>query len=58
MTEEKRKELADEIGDVLYYVSELCSSFELDMCEIATNNIIKLRDRLKRGVIKGNGDRK
>jgi len=45
-----------EIGDVMWYVSEVCNTLGLDLNEICKDNLDKLRDRKKRGVIKGNGD--
>jgi NTP pyrophosphatase (non-canonical NTP hydrolase) len=34
-----------ELGDVLYYVSEMCSALHLSMAEVASYNIEKLRNR-------------
>ena len=51
-----RKEVAAEIGDVLWYCAVLADDIGCDLETIANNNIIKLNDRLARGVIGGNGD--
>jgi NTP pyrophosphatase (non-canonical NTP hydrolase) len=51
-----RAELLDEVGDVLWYLSELCSSVGLSLNEIADLNLVKLSRRLARGKIKGSGD--
>jgi NTP pyrophosphatase (non-canonical NTP hydrolase) len=41
--------LAKEIGDVLWMVAELCTSFDLDMDEVAEANIEKLKKRYPNG---------
>ena len=56
VTSIKKDAIAKELGDVLWYVSNLASELELDMEQIAHANIQKLFDRMKRGVIKGSGD--
>jgi NTP pyrophosphatase (non-canonical NTP hydrolase) len=54
--DEVRKEVSKELGDVLWYLSQLASLFDLKLDDIATENIVKLYDRLNRGVISGSGD--
>ena len=51
-----RKDLAKELGDVLWMVAELCTTYGLDMGEVMVENIEKLTDRMERGVIVGEGD--
>lgn len=51
-----RKEIAKEIGDVLWYCANLAEEFGLELHDIAQMNIDKLHSRKKRGVIKGSGD--
>lgn len=51
-----KKELLDEIGDVLWFVAEICNHLEVDMSEVADNNLKKLKSRQKRNLIKGSGD--
>jgi NTP pyrophosphatase (non-canonical NTP hydrolase) len=41
--------LAEELGDVLWYVAALCSKFDLDLSEIMRANIEKLRLRYPEG---------
>jgi NTP pyrophosphatase (non-canonical NTP hydrolase) len=53
---EDRKALADELGDVLWYVAEVATVLDVDLDEVAKNNLEKLRSRADRGVIKGSGD--
>jgi len=55
-TEEQIDAIGEELGDVLWYISQLCTEFYLDMSEVATRNIEKLRSRKERGVIGGSGD--
>jgi len=56
VTEEKRKELAKELGDLLWYVARACAELELSMNDVAAANLGKLSDRKARGVITGSGD--
>lgn len=54
--DETRTSIQKELGDVLWYVSQIASELELSLDEIAEGNIKKLYDRMDRGVLKGNGD--
>lgn len=56
VTTEDKKELAKELGDVLWYVAALASELDLCLSEIAEVNLEKLQSRMKRNVIKGSGD--
>lgn len=56
ITEEKRVELGKEIGDVLWYCAALADELQLDLNQIAQDNINKLQSRKERGVLKGSGD--
>ena len=51
-----RTEISAELGDVLWYIAVLASDIGIELSDIATNNIIKLKDRQARCVIGGNGD--
>ena len=55
-TEEKRLELAKEIGDGMWYCATLSHDIGYTLDEIATMNYEKLSSRQKRGVINGSGD--
>jgi NTP pyrophosphatase (non-canonical NTP hydrolase) len=48
--------LRKELGDVLWYVSEICTEHGLDMGGVARDNLKKLQDRKERGQIHGSGD--
>lgn len=50
--------LASEIGDVLWYLSQLCEHFDLDLESVAEANLHKLEDRHLRNVLKGSGDKR
>jgi NTP pyrophosphatase (non-canonical NTP hydrolase) len=45
-------ELADELGDVLWYLTDLASRYGLDLGQIAARNVSKLRDRYPLGFVK------
>jgi NTP pyrophosphatase (non-canonical NTP hydrolase) len=45
-----------ELGDVLWYVSQLASELGLDLNQIAQANLDKLASRAARNVLSGSGD--
>ncbi len=45
-----------ELGDVLWYMSQLCEELGLSLDDVAQTNRAKLEDRKARGVIKSRGD--
>jgi NTP pyrophosphatase (non-canonical NTP hydrolase) len=47
-----------ELGDVLWYVSQLATELNLSLDEIAEANLAKLASRVARAVIAGSGDRR
>ena len=53
---ERRLQIEKELGDVLWFVAELCTVLNVDMSSIAQINLDKLASRKARGVIHGNGD--
>lgn len=55
---ETREALKAELGDVLWYIAQVATELDLSLDEIAEYNIAKLYDRLERGKIKGEGDRR
>lgn len=56
ITRERRAAIADELGDVLWYVANAARDAGLSLSDIAKGNLAKLRDRQERGVLGGSGD--
>lgn len=56
LTPEQKLELVKEIGDELWYLANLCCELDVDLSYAARINIEKLTDRVKRGVVKSEGD--
>lgn len=56
ITAATRSKLADELGDVLYYVASVSTQLGFDLDAIAAGNLAKLADRQERGVLQGSGD--
>lgn len=53
---ETREALKSELGDVLWYISQVCTELDISLDEVAEANISKLLDRQARGKIQGDGD--
>lgn len=51
-----REALTAELGDVLWYLAEVCTQAGINLADVADHNLVKLADRAKRGKIQGNGD--
>ncbi len=56
LSDERREALSRELGDVLWYLSQLATEAGLDLEEIAADNLNKLLSRQERGVLRGSGD--
>jgi NTP pyrophosphatase (non-canonical NTP hydrolase) len=56
ISDETRDALKAELGDVLWYLSQVATELNLSLDEIAEYNIAKLLDRQARGKIQGDGD--
>lgn len=54
--EETKELIKKELGDVLWYVSQLATELGLSLDDIANHNIEKLLSRLERDKISGSGD--
>lgn len=54
--EAEREALKGELGDVLWYLAQVCTELEISLDEVAEHNIEKLYSRLERGAIGGDGD--
>ena len=53
---ESKKGLKKELGDVLWYVSNICTEFNFGLDDIALQNLEKLKLRAAKGKISGSGD--
>ena len=56
LTESKRSEIQKELGDILWYFSEVATHFNMSLEDIAQGNIDKLTKRQKEGTLNGSGD--
>ena len=45
-----------ELGDVLWYISQICSDLDIRMESVAVANLEKLRVRAENGTLSGSGD--
>lgn len=54
--EERKIEIIKELGDVCWFVAELCTVLHVDMSYVMQKNLDKLASRKERGVIHGKGD--
>jgi len=54
--DERRDEIAKELGDVLWYLAQIATELQIDLDAVAQANIAKLTSRQERGVIGGSGD--
>lgn len=50
------EDMRGEVGDVLWYLSQVCEEFGWSLDEIAEENIDKLQDRQERDKLTGEGD--
>lgn len=55
-SDERKADIAMELGDVLWYVANMANDLGYTLEEIAQMNINKLRSRAQRGVLGGSGD--
>ncbi len=58
ITDEDREALKQELGDVLWYLAQICTELNLTLEEVAEANLEKLFSRLERGQIRGSGDKR
>jgi len=54
--QETKDKISKEMGDVLWYLTQLATELNLSLDEIANDNIKKLMSRKKRGVLHGDND--
>ena len=53
---ESKDAIKFELGDVLWYISQLSSELGYELEDVANSNLKKLSDRKNRGKIEGSGD--
>ena len=51
-----KEEIEKELGDVLWYLAQIATEFEIDLNSVAEHNLAKLKSRLERNQINGDGD--
>lgn len=56
ISEADREALKYELGDVLWYLTQIATELEMTLDEVAQANIEKLSSRLERNQIQGEGD--
>lgn len=56
VSEEKKHLLVHELGDVLWYLSQMAKELDVSFDDVAAANLQKLADRAARGAIKSEGD--
>lgn len=56
LTEERRVKIAEELGDVLWYVAQVADLIDFNLGSVASMNLAKLQGRADRGVLSGSGD--
>ncbi len=52
----EREALKGELGDVLWYLTQICTELDLTLEEVAAANLEKLGSRQRRGTLHGDGD--
>lgn len=56
ISEEDRQSLKGELGDVLWYLTQICTELDLSLEEVAAHNLEKLFSRQERNQLQGEGD--
>ena len=56
MSDIRKEKIMMELGDILWYIANLCSDLDVSLDTVAQWNVNKLADRHDRGVIQGDGD--
>ena len=58
ITDARLAEISDELGDVLWYISQLATELGLVLEDIAIGNLKKLKSRKDRTILQGSGDQR
>lgn len=56
LSAEDREALKSELGDVLWYLAQICTELDISLEEVAEANLEKLFSRKERNQIGGSGD--
>ncbi len=56
LDEELRERIKKELGDILWYVSQLASELSLSLDDVAKSNLAKVESRRTQGSLHGSGD--
>lgn len=56
MSDERRNQILNELSDDMYYISEMCNHFGISILDLMEINVHKLRARVMKGTIQGQGD--
>lgn len=56
VTAEDTQEIKNELGDVLWYLAQVATEFGIDLNSVAEDNLAKLKSRMERNHLKGDGD--
>ena len=56
MTDNRRAQIAGELGGVLWYVAAVCTDLNLNMGDVARENAVILASRQERRTLHGDGD--
>jgi len=56
ISETKKEEITKELGDVMWYLSQIATELGVELEEVAAKNLEKLFSRLERGKLSGSGD--
>jgi len=56
LTEDYKKEIVKELGDVLWYMTQMCTYMDVKLEDVAKSSIEKIMSRQERGRLFGKGD--
>jgi len=56
LTDARKKEIAKELGDILWYIAQVSTELGISLDDIAVSNIEMLKSRQQRNKLKGDGD--